>query len=245
MTEAHIITDPQELSEAVLEIREQDLNAPLFAKLGGGVNRFVEAVFPRLDRDHVYAHAFDREEPGIGPHFDVYENYLHDDYPWVGVFNLAGRATVRAATLRPELKAIYDDMFPERTDEAGEARRHFGALALQDHRATVYETTLEPGVGMVLPQRPNGLEIVHEVTPVSGKKGRYLKAIAPDVETESTIKDVTGEFKYKQLDELLTEALGGEVPDVLTDLSLPPEMRLPSHRAVRRRRGPDFSTRVD
>jgi hypothetical protein len=97
-----------------------------------------------------------------------------------------------------------------------------------------------------LPQRPNGVEIVHEVTPIKGgKTGRYLKAIAPDVEAEATMADLEGAFNYKQLDDLLTEALGGEVPTVLQNLQLPPEMRMPSHSTHGRRRRPDFHTRVD
>lgn len=216
MSDFPISIDQKEFTELILTIRERDLDTPLVCKLGGGVIRFASAVFPEQDSSRLFGHTFEREDEGIGPHFDVYGDYLDTNFPWVGVYNLKGSANVKAIPLPADLTSTYRKMFPERSDEAGEARRHFGAIALGNPKAKPIKFSLKPGVGMVLPQRVGGVEIVHDVIPVHPGKdepvtGKYLKIIMPNLDSQAAMDALTGEFGYKPLDGLITEAVGGEI----------------------------------
>jgi len=244
---AEVYSDLDKFSEAVLEIRSTDIENPLVCKLGGGIVRFVNATFPGQEHSGLYANTFERDE-SIGPHFDVYGDYLDREFPWVGVYNLAGSASVRATPLPDELTRIYREMYPKRTEEAGEARRQFGAIALGNPGIEPTTFNLSPGVGMVLPQRPGGVEIIHDVQPHSSesisKPGRYIKIVKPN-KSEETRKVLTEEFNYKPLDVLTTEALGGDTVTEPEPIELRINMDKPAHEQqelrsypARRRRAP-------
>jgi len=242
MAEVETFTNPEELTKAVLEIRNSDFNQLLVCKLGGSIVRFASSVFPGEEETELYANTFTRND-SIGPHFDVYGDWLDEKFPWVGVYNLAGNAHVETTPLADDLAVIYRRMYPDRTDEASVARRHFGAIALGDPAIDATKFDLKPGIGMVFPQRPGGLEVVHEVTPkANSKPGKFLKIIRPKTD-QSIRQSLTSEYEYKPLDVLMTEALGGE--SNATDVDVIPRLtELPHVPRMRRSRG-RMSRRLD
>jgi hypothetical protein len=229
-----VFKEPGPLSEQLAGYREpiegRDNEIILLAELGGGALRFAGAAFPGADLDAIYAQHNEREGEGRGPHFDIYDEGLSEDYPWLGVYNLAGTCAVQAAVMSGKLGEEYDRLYPEPTEEAYEARRHFGALVLDSPLNEVYKGSIEPGRGMILPQSKSGPYIVHEVVPENPTApGSFIKMVVP--KQTSAVLEQLAESGFMSLDELLTKGIGNqegtEEPGVLTTppLEVPPATR--------------------
>jgi hypothetical protein len=78
---------------------------PILCELGGGVLAFAAAAFPALGQRIFLAKHFRREPKGRGAHFDVYGHLLDPYFPYIGVFNIAGEASLRTLLL-PEGAAV-------------------------------------------------------------------------------------------------------------------------------------------
>lgn len=232
--EIPIITNPGELTESVLRIRGDRDPAAVMCELGGGILRFAVAVFPAVAPDKIYAQYNHREPEGRGPHFDVYGAFLDEDYPWLGLYNLAGRVSLRTVSLPEDLSKVYAEMYPAPTDEAFDARRHFSAIALGDSKAKIATGTLDAGTGLVLPQKITGPHIVHDLVPENpDHPGKYVKLIAPNGSPEANERMNRG--GYKPLDELLSEGLGlalekGHVDEFADDTDEPLGLQRPGRR---------------
>ncbi|HVV25901.1 MAG TPA: hypothetical protein VHC21_02620 [Candidatus Saccharimonadales bacterium] len=219
------------------------------AQLGRGAVRFAEATFPGASSvDQIYAQFNERESEGRGPHFDIYNEGLDENYPWLGVYNLAGTCEVAAATLPDDMAKQYAELYPEPNEAAHAARRHYGALVLGADTSRVGTGTLEPDMGLILPQRPQGPHIIHEVVPKNAADpGAFIKMIVPKKDEENL--ELIGEQGFMLLDELLTGAI--EPAETENDFEptsiLPPAPgRRKSRRRPQRRSGrrivPNFSS---
>jgi hypothetical protein len=187
--------------------RQEDFegkHAAFLAELGRGALRFATATFPEASVDQIYAQLNERESEGRGPHFDIYHESLHDDYPWLGVYNLSGTCAVSAAKLPEDMAKQYAELYPEPNEAARKARRHYGALVLGAETSRVGTGTLKPDMGLVLPQRPDGPHILHEVIPQDpSRPGSFIKMIVPK-DDENTLATFSAEG-FVLLDQLLTE----------------------------------------
>lgn len=179
------ITQPSELAVAIGGLDPQ-APKPLLTQLGGGVLRFSEAVFPDIDRDRVYAQKFIREFTGKGAHFDVYNDFVDEEHPLIGVYNLTGHAVLRAVALSQDLQEYYDKQYPHPTDEAFERRKQVGDLTLSEPGITVMEGKIEPGIGMIFPQFRLGRHLVHDVVPTKSEVGSFIKLAVPKNESTAT-----------------------------------------------------------
>jgi len=176
----------------------------VLCNLGGGVLRFTQAIFPGVDASDVFAQKFDRSPEGSGPHFDLQGDLIDAGHPLIGVYNLSGSNSVKSVVLPSELADSYFKMHPEADDEAYSARRSFGAIALGNPKAKIYMGNLNPGMGLVIPQRPAGPHVVHEITPNDPNcPGSFVKVlVAPD---DSKAKSVLREeYGYLPIDDLAT-----------------------------------------
>lgn len=249
--ELPVITDPSELTKAVTHIRTAENPGAIMSHLGGGILKFAGATFPDINTEDIYAQSNNREPEGRGAHFDVYGSFLDKNYPWLGLFNLAGRASLTTVTLPDELAKIYFDMYPTPTDEAFDARRHFSAIALGSKKAEITSGTLTSGTGLVLPQKDIGSHIVHDIVPEDpNQPGKYVKLIVPSGTEEANDRMRRG--GYKPLDELLSEGLGltieTDTGEKFPETSLEP-LRSPPTRRTRRGFGqvrpPTFASEED
>lgn len=228
----NIVAQPAELAEAVQAIRAEDEPHAFMCELGGGLLRFANAAFPGAGEAKVFAQPNEREPEGRGAHFDVYADFIEEAYPWIGIFNLVGRATVKTTVLAPGLADNYFASFPDPTDEAFEARRHYSSIALAASNAKVYEGIFQAGTGLVLPQRKQGPHIVHDVIPNDGTvPGGYIKLVVPSTTEEAQSRMKSG--GYKPLDELVTKAAAGLVTDATSSRARVPRRTVPS-RSTRR-----------
>lgn len=204
--ELSVFTDQEQLT-AVTSLRVSgEGSRAMLCELGGGILRFSDMIFPGAGQDAIMAQKFEREAEGKGAHFDVYGTLLSADYPWLAVYNLGGTATIRTVTLPEDLAAIYDKTYPEPTDTAYEARRHFAGIAFTVPDAAVSTGVLRPRTGLVLPQRVDGPHIVHEVTPFRADvAGEFVKMMVPSSDDEA--KATLAGLGYVSLDELVTRGL--------------------------------------
>lgn len=162
------IPQPSELSEA-MERLDPQAPKPLLTQLDGGILGFREAIFPDIDYDKVYAQKFLREPKGRGAHFDVYNTFVDQKYPFVGVYNLTGNAVLRAVVLSKKLQEYYDAKYPDATDEAFAQRRTLSSLALSESGIIVMEGEIKPASGIVFPQFAGGRHLVHDIVPIKPK----------------------------------------------------------------------------
>lgn len=261
MSEIRVFEDQDLFTRSVLDIRaEREFSLPRVCRLGAGVFRFTRAVFPEQDQSELYAKVFKRDG-GIGPHFDIYGDYIDAKFPWVGVYNLAGTATVTAAPLNAELTAAYRAMFPERTEKASIARRYLGSIAfLSIEDEDLIRFTLQPGTGMVIAQNGAPTELVHDVVPDENTKdGIYAKFIKVNRANQKAVSELTLEHGYAPLEEVIeaglgklstAEALGGnmpserKIPKKVTD-AMTGRMPTPESERIRRSHGYpiDYMTR--
>lgn len=201
----------------------------LIADIGKGAIRFAMAAFPGANLNGIYAQRNERESTGRGPHFDIYDEGLHKNYPWLAVYNVEGTCTISAAILPEKLAEAYTDLYPVPDEAAHTARRHFGALVLESATTEVYTGTLKPDTGLVLPQRPNGPHIIHEVVPQDREHpGSFIKIVAP--KNTKKVLDTLAEEGFLPIDELLTQ---GVIAAEKTASSTPPAAPHPSRSRVR------------
>lgn len=145
---------------------------------------FVECVFGDLAPEaEVYVSRQVRTGGTRGPHFDLYDALLHDDFPFVATLNLAGKASVAVAVLDPALTSYYRKHYPKPSEAAHAARRMVSKLTLLQGRSRPEIGRIEPGVGMIIPQRAGARPVVHEVSPPAYQGpesyGLFLKFIVP------------------------------------------------------------------
>lgn len=187
-------------------LQDDSVNA-ILCELGSGVLKFVDLAFPEADKDRILAQKFAREPEGRGPHFDVYGEYLDKEFPWLALFNLSGVTTLKAVHLPADLAEVYNARYHGPSDEAFAARRPISEIALSTPGVDVKVGRLEPGMGLLLPQREGGPHVIHEVTPVSAHiPGEFVKAFVAkdDSETQEFLTDKG----YTTLDDLVSESLG-------------------------------------
>ncbi len=203
-----IIEEPEHLSQ-VAGYRSETFDEnelALLTNLGSGAVRFALAAFPKATLNSIYGQNNERSSEGRGPHFDIYNKGLSSKYPWLGVYNLAGSCTVSAAIMPDALAVEYNNLYPEPTEEAYGARRHFGAIVLNAAATNVYRGIMKPDMGLVLPQRPQGPNIIHEVVPDDPKNpGSFIKLIIP--KNDQDVLDSLGQQGFLPLDELLTKSI--------------------------------------
>lgn len=204
-----VLKNIEGMEDYIGDISATDDPKPALCELGGGVLKFVDAAFPDVETPFLYAQLNEREPQGRGAHFDVYGDYVDNDFQWIGIYNLAGRAAVRTTVMPPELAKSYFDTFPTPDDKAFEARRHYSALALMDPKAEILEGQLNPRTGLILPQRKQGPHIVHDIIPVdSGEPGKFIKFVVPNRSKQAEERIMKGD--YEAWDEFVTLRLGGE-----------------------------------
>jgi hypothetical protein len=210
-----VITDREVFLQTVRGIAEWDDNnrmntgeALRLCKLGGGVLQFASTIFREIDLPLVYGQLCEREPEGRGAHFDLYQDLVHDKYPYIGVFNLSGEATITAARLPDDLAKAYSGRYPEPNDAAVQARRDFSSIALNDPTTSVYEGRLEAGSGMVIAQRKDQAHIIHDIVPVdTDNPGKFIKFAYLNDSTKTI--QTTSVAGMKPLDKVLTDSLSG------------------------------------
>ncbi|HET7059831.1 MAG TPA: hypothetical protein VFH99_00715 [Candidatus Saccharimonadales bacterium] len=222
-----IFDEPDTLSEQIAS-RGKPLNGnvALLAELGGGILRFAGAAFPEADVDNVYAQYNERQPRGRGPHFDIYDKKISEDYPWLAVYNLAGRCSVAAAVMPNFLADEYDRLYPEPNEAAYNARRHFGALVLNSPKSDVYSGVLNAGGGLVLPQSGEKSYIIHEIVPEDpAESGSFIKMIVPEQKSK-TLKELR-DNGFIPLGELTRGIVGQEDYDTESHTPIPRPGRQP------------------
>jgi hypothetical protein len=211
-----VITDMLKVAETMAELKNSVEVAaglgksievpPVLVDIDGGLLHFVGAAFAGLGAVSLHAEKYDREPEGRGAHFDVYDDYLSVNYPWLAVYNLAGTSAVRATVLEHELELNYNRLFPEPNDAAYAARRNYAAIAFANPEAKIYQATLTPGMGMILMQHAGVQSIVHEVVPKnSAKPGSFMKLVNSRFDEQRV--PIIESHGMKPLDEVLTQAL--------------------------------------
>lgn len=209
--EIPLITDENPMTDAILAMRGEHSNPAVLCQLGGGILKFAGVVFPDQKPDAIFAQSNDREPEGRGPHFDVYDQYLNPDFPWLGLFNLSGDADLVVADLPTDLAETYFRMYPHPTDEAFDARRHFSAIALGNPNAEKGTGRLKNGTGLVMVQRRDRPQVIHDIVPDHPEQpGKYLKLIVPSGAKDARKRMESG--GYKTLDEVISEGIGMESP---------------------------------
>lgn len=198
------VTEESDLRNALKRIRRGADEGPIICELNAGLFGFLQAVFPDLPPSELYGQVFDREPSGHGAHFDVYDEYLHTDFPWVAIFNLAGHATVTTVRLPEALATSYARSHGEPSNEAYAERRRISEAALTVPAVHPDKGFLASGSGLIIPQQRKGPDWVHDVVPVLAQQpGRFVKFAA--VEANKT-RALSGR-RYVSLDELLRKAL--------------------------------------
>lgn len=165
------------------------------------IKKFIDLTFPGLQPEDIYGELRLRGD-GVGPHFDVYDGILRSNYPWVGVYNLAGQAVLYSGVLGDDLYEAYQNRYQAEADSdaAQAARGLFATIELGLPNSAKYRGVIEPGSAIVIPQNSNGEQIVHDVVPDKyDNTGRYLKLFAPRATSIGIIDD------YLPLNELLEE----------------------------------------
>jgi hypothetical protein len=210
--EIKTIDNPAEFSEAVGEIVSGKRNELILGKWSGGILEFAGIVFPGVDPNDIFATHIIREPQGREPHFDAYKSYIDEEKFWLGHYNLSGNAEVVTTELARDLQEAYERRYPTQTDESGDARRLFSRIALTEPGARVGHGVMEAGTKMVLPVRPEGPHVVHDIVPTDeSKPGEFVKLVVP---TRS--KDERKELVrsgYRSLDNFITDSIGYAVPD--------------------------------
>lgn len=209
--ELKVIDSAAEFSEAVGEIASGKRNELILGKWAGGILEFAGIVFPGVDQNDIFATHIEREPKGREPHFDAYKSYTDDEKFWLGHYNLSGSAEVTTTELAQDLADAYDRRYPVQTAASGEARRLFSRIALSEPEARVGTGTMEPGTKMVLPIRPQGPHIVHDIVPIDSKNpGEFVKLIVPTRSEDERRELIAG--GYKSLDNFITDLAGYNVP---------------------------------
>jgi len=193
-----------ELESALNRIREGQEQGPVIWGLQSGLLSFLDTVFPNYRSLHLYGQVFLREPKGRGAHYDVYDEVLHPEYPWVAVFNLDGDAVVTVARLSDEWSEHYASTHPVPTDAAYVERRRLADESLRRSNAQSEKGLLLRRSGLIIPQQRAGPDWIHDVVPIKEENpGRFVKfAVAKEQQAEFFT-----ERGYDALGTLLTEAL--------------------------------------
>ncbi len=206
MAALEVISYQGDVVAEVVDFERADDPHPFICRLGGGLLNFVEYVFPEAESRNIYAQLNVREPEGRGAHFDVYAPYLDRHYPYVAVYNLAGKVSVRTTVLPSVFADNYFANFPEPTDLAYDARRRFADLALMTPGAVIYEGELEPRTGLILPQKREGAHHVHDVVPVSPVQPGYFVKLAVSSGGQESL-ELLRQGEYEQFDDFVTKAV--------------------------------------
>lgn len=183
-----VCTKPDELTEKVLSIRGSDIPRSIIADIGGGSLCFAQAIYPGVSFDDVYVQRNKRESEGKGPHFDVYQKYINQAYPWIGIFNLSGLVTLKTTELSQDLSKSYESRYPSPTRSAFIARRLFSTIAFISPDAQIDSENVNEGMGIVFQQR-QARHTVHDIVPVDGSEpGEYLKLMVPNKDNSDSLK---------------------------------------------------------
>jgi hypothetical protein len=205
-----VVTSAERVTEVVTQISSGELNDLTLIELDGGIMQYADLAFRGLSSQAVLAKKVTREATGRGPHFDAYGDLINPDYPYIGLYNLVGTADVTTAHLQKELAEAYRRDFPNPTEEAHAARRHFGFVAIAaagDYKAV---GVLKPRTAFVLPQTHANLPVVHDVVPTDPENpGEFIKLLATP--PSKAAQDFLKEDGYQSLDEVATQALGGTI----------------------------------
>jgi hypothetical protein len=165
-----------DVSRALERLRRGAEQGPIIWELYTGLLGFLKTVFPGIGNSRLYGQIFDREPKGRGAHFDVYDEFLHPDFPWVALFNLSGDAVVSVCRLPDSLGVRYSLAHPEATDEAYEARRRIAEEALTDPGAHPDKGHLFSECGLIIPQQRDGPDWIHNIVPMDERNpGRFAK----------------------------------------------------------------------
>jgi hypothetical protein len=200
------LTSSAQLGAPLAELRRGRSVDPVLCELGAGVLNFVSAAFPNLGARSIYAKHFFREPGGRGAHFDVYGKLLDKAFPWIGVYNISGYASLIACRLPDSLAGSYFREHPEPSDEAYEARRHVAADALAVPGIKPIKGILDRHSGLILPQLADGPYWVHDILPLRpDDPGQFVKLLIPKNSPDAGMRmSMNG---YAPLDAVLTASL--------------------------------------
>lgn len=210
--ELKTIESAAEFSEAVSKIADGKRNELILGNWAGGFLEFAGVVFPGVDQNDIFASRIVREPTGREPHFDAYKSYIDEEKFWLGHYNLSGDAQVVTTELAQDLAEAYDRRYPVQTDDSGDARRLFSRIALIEPEARVGHGMMRAGTKMVLPVRPQGPHIVHDIVPGDASNaGEFVKIIVPTRSKDERDQLISG--GYASLDNFLTHSIGYKVPE--------------------------------
>ena len=199
--ELEVITKPRVLRAELEAIRQGAETEVLLTELGGDMLKLAGVAFRDVEGDEIYAQRFEREPEGRGAHFDIYNERLSEEYPWIALYNLEGTNTITTAKLPEDLANDYFDVYPEPTDEAKVARRTFSKLALKRPEVATSTGQLGPNMGLILPQHINGPHIIHNVVPNNVENpGSFVKMVVPANQEEASLLE---ESDYLPLEDFL------------------------------------------
>ncbi len=176
-----IITDPDELREAVAELPNNP-DRPIVAKLPS-LEEYVAAVYGD-NTASLMAQSIIRPDRGIGAHWDIHSPYVDTERPFVATYTRRGFAALRATQLRERLHMDYVERYPEPTAEARAARRAYSNLSFKT-ADVIYKADITPGTGLIVPQVPGVLPLVHDIAPASiypswaDDSGEFVKLVIP------------------------------------------------------------------
>lgn len=232
-TELEFIDDVDDFSRRVqgmgVDVDNGDISTDKAVVLSSGHDGllgFAEDAFPTASIDEIYAKHYEREPEGRGAHFDVYRDLLDPEYPWLAVYNLAGRVSLRALKLPDELAESYFKRFPFPSSAAFKARRDYSSIALNSTEdEDIYTATLDAGDDMVIAQYADGPHIIHEIVPENpSDPGEFIKLVVPrDGESQVLIE----EDDMVPLDKLATSALTNQAQRAPKLSPTPPRSRDP------------------
>ncbi len=241
-------TDTKKAAAEIIKLRGERPPLAIVCSFPGHLLHFAGIAFPGKETREIFAKKSARQPEGKGAHFDMYGNLVDEEFPWLGVYNLAGHTNLTVAKLPDDLAANYNGTFPDLTEEAHVARRHYSAIALAAPGVETHVGAFNPNMGVLLPQRPRGPHVIHDIVPVSAHDaGAYIKLVAPATNRSADILHADG---YETLDVLVTKSLGRSaarsvpMPLVAARVSVPLD-RPSRRRAGRRREGGGGSGLID
>jgi hypothetical protein len=226
-SELQVVDSPEEYTAKLEYMRtssEFTVDESLFAaSLGRGVLKFASSTFPGSLSSEVYAQESQREPEGKGAHFDVYEDLLDPERPWLGVYNLAGNISVRAALLPPELQLSYRHSFSATSEEAKSARINYSSIALLDPKTEIRSIELAEHTGLVILQKKDAPYVVHDISPLNtSEPGFYVKLVKPD--STKTSRSNLERVGFRTLDDYVTEAIEKSSRRPITNIDALPTM---------------------
>jgi hypothetical protein len=193
-----------EVFRALKRIRRGEAEqGPVIWELHTGLLAFLRSVFAEVQNSTLFGQVFTREPKGRGAHFDVYDDLLDADFPWVALFNLAGDAVVSVHRLPDSLAERYALAHPKASDEAYAERRRIADELLADSTVHPEKGILLSGCGLIIPQQRSGPDWVHNIVPLHEQNpGRFVKFAVVEADS-SPLRD----RGYAPLDDLLRQAL--------------------------------------